>query len=114
MPEGEVQQPKTINEATIIQFNLKWFIGSLLSLLLSFGGFYFGFVRADTKAIIEHVDDKLADERRFQELKFEKLDDMNTAIGDLKVTVDALKKRNDDLDALRTRIADNTDTSGEL
>lgn len=102
-----------IDETTIIQFNLKWFIGIIVSILMSFAGFYYTVQKPSNEGIKTHMDELMINERKYQELKFEKLDDMNTTLNDLQTTVDALKKRNDDLDALRNRVANNN-TSGEL
>ena len=94
---------KVLNETTVIQFNLKWFIGSLISLLISFGGFYFGIIKPDNDSIKTVVEQRFNDNEKYQELKFEKLDDMNQKLDDLELKVDALNRRNTDLDALRTQ-----------
>jgi hypothetical protein len=102
-----------VDETTIIQFNLKWFIGMIVSLLMAFSGFYYTVQKPSNEGIKSHMDELMAQEHKYQDLKFEKLDDMNTTLTHLQTTVDALKKRNDDLDALRNRVA-STNTGGEL
>jgi hypothetical protein len=102
---------KVLNETTVIQFNLKWFIGSLISLLISLGGFYFTIVKPDNDSIKNVVEQRFTDNEKFQNLKFEKLDEMNQKLGDLELKIDALNRRNTDLNELRTN---NNNTSASF
>lgn len=96
-----------LDENTIIQFNLKWFIGIIFSLITAFSGFYYVIQKPNNDTIKIHMDEIMLRERDYQNLRFEKLDDMSQKISDLEGKIDALSKRNDDLNSLRNRI-DNT------
>lgn len=92
-----------INDNTIIQFNLKWFLGIVFSLLTAFIGFYFTIQKPNNDSVKGHMDQLMLKEREYQNVKFEKLDEMNGKIDDLQLKVDALNRRNDDLNELRGR-----------
>ena len=98
-----------IDETTVIQFNLKWFIGIIISLAVSFASFYFGFIKPDNKAIVDTVEQRFDNQDKYQKLKFEKLDEMNTKLGDVEQKVDALQRR--ELDELRAQVEDGTGAS---
>ena len=91
-----------VDETTVIQFNLKWFIGIVISLVTSFGGFYFGVIKPDNNSIKDVVEQRFEDQQKYQELKFEKLDEMNQKLDGLELKVDALSRRNTDLNDLRS------------
>lgn len=100
-----------IDEVTVIQFNLKWFIGIIISLVTSFGGFYFGVIKPDSESIKGFVEQRFVDNEKYQEIKFEKLDEMNQKLSDLESKVDALNSRNTDLNELRNN---NNNTGASL
>lgn len=96
-----------VDEGTVIQFNLKWFIGIIVTVISFFVTFYFTVQKPNNESIKELVQQRFEDQQKYQDLKFEKLDEMSTKIGDLQLKVDALSRRNDDLNRLRNSI-DNT------
>jgi hypothetical protein len=98
-----------IDENTVIQFNLKWFIGIIIALLTSFASFYYTVQKPNNDSIKDHMDELMVKEREYQELKFEKLDEVATKLNDVENKVDALQRR--ELDELRNSVGDNTSAS---
>ena len=113
MPEGEVT-PKKLNDSTIIQFNLKWFISIIVAIVAFFMTFYFTVQKPDNDSVKERMEELMAKEREYQDLKYEKMDELRLSVDDLTQQVEALNKRNRDLDILRARVDETTNTSGEL
>jgi hypothetical protein len=98
-----------IDESTVIQFNLKWFLGIIVALLTSFGSFYYTVQKPNNDSIKAHMDELMIKEREYQELKFEKLDELSSKVNDINGKVDALQRR--ELDELRSQVDDNTGAS---
>jgi len=98
-----------IDESTVIQFNLKWFIGIVFSLLTAFTGFYYAVQKPNNDSVKGHMDELMVKEREYQELKFEKLDEMSTQLNDVQGKVDAITKR--ELDELRAQVGEDTGVS---
>jgi len=96
-----------IDESTVIQFNLKWFIGIIVTIVSFFVTFYFTVQKPNNDGVMNFVEQRFQDQEKYQELKFEKLDEMNSKLTDMERNIDALKRRSDDLFELRSTI-DNT------
>ena len=97
--------PKKVDESTVIQFNLKWFISIIVAIVSFFVTFYFTVQKPNNDEVKDHMTELMTREREYQDLKFQKLDDLNQTVTDLQDIVDALKKRNDDLIDLREELA---------
>jgi len=102
--------PKKVDESTVIQFNLKWFITIIGSIIISFGSFYFGVQKPNNDSIKDYMKELMEGERKYQDLRFEKLDEMQITIDGLKKSVEDLSKRDDDLNRLKER----SNTGGSL
>ena len=100
---------KKVDEGTIIQFNLKWFIGIIFSLLKAFTGFYYTVQKPNNDSVKSHMEDLMDKEREYQDLKFEKLDGMSDKLDNVDLKVDALTRR--ELDELRAESGENTGAS---
>jgi len=102
--------PKKVDESTVIQFNLKWFITIIGSIIISFGSFYFGVQKPNNDSIKDYMKELMEGERKYQDLRFEKLDEMQITIDGLKKSIEDLSKRDDDLNRLKER----SNTGGSL
>ena len=100
---------KKVVESTVIQFNLKWFIGIIFSLLTAFSGFYYTVQKPNNDSTKGHMDELMVKEREYQDLKFEKLDEMSTKLNDVDLKVDALTRR--ELDELRAQSGEDSGAS---
>jgi len=98
-----------IDETTVIQFNLKWFIGIIVTVISFFVTFYFTVQKPNNDGVKEFVQQRFDDQQKYQELKFEKLDEMSTKLSDVEGKVDALQRR--ELNELRNQVGDDTGAS---
>lgn len=93
-----------VDETTVIQFNLKWFIGIIISVIGFFVTFYFAVQKPNNDSIKDFVEQRFEDQQKYQDLRFQKLDDMATKLNDMDQKVDALSQR--ELNDLRSRNED--------
>ena len=98
-----------VDEGTVIQFNLKWFIGIIVTVISFFVTFYFTVQKPNNESIKELVEQRFQDQQRYQDLKFEKLDEVSTKLNDVENKVDALQRR--ELNELRNSIGEDTGAS---
>lgn len=98
-----------VDEGTVIQFNLKWFIGIIITVIGFFVTFYFTVQKPNNDSVKEFVQQRFDDQQKYHDLKFEKIDEVTTKLDDVEKKVDALQRR--ELDELKNSVSDDTGAS---
>ena len=85
---------KTINADTQIVFTVKSFLGTIITILTIFFGFYEFVILPKVNSSETHYHDMFNDQKEQNRIFYEKLGKINTSIGALNSTIEAINRVN--------------------